>query len=100
MTPQQITVNIRHECAKAYGRGYAAAASRRWHAHRPPVPPHEIVAALIEAATKLRDAADNEIAKEGPDENYAESVFGASIDAVDVALKAVTEWLTAQEPPA
>lgn len=45
-------------------------------------------------------AADDEIAKGDPEDNYGEQVFGPGIDAVDAALSAVTAWLTAQEPPA
>ena len=83
---------------RAYQRGYANCLKGSWPEHKPPFPPDEIVRAMFEAARKLRDAADNAIALDGPpEESVLEKELGPGIDAIDAASEALTEWLKRSE---
>lgn len=102
-TPGELLdAKIQREMKLAYQRGYAAGANRRWNAHRPPLPPHELVAAVIAAATGLRDAVDGQMAMLEPGDNFLEESCGAHMDALDESLRKITAWLTGgvHEPPA
>lgn len=76
----------------AYARGYAAGRRGAWPEHRPPQPPNEVIAKLMAAARKLRDAVDGELAALLPDDEW-QRTLGEPVDAVDEALTAVSDWL-------
>lgn len=85
------------EEANAYQRGYSAGLNGKWPMHKPPRPPDELCAALIEAARELRDAIDGELAKFDPDDEL-ELAVGSKIDALDAQLTRITEWLLTPAP--
>ena len=75
---------------RAYGRGYNA--RNRWPEHRPPCPPNEIVAGLMEAIRKLRDAVDSYLATIDEDDEL-QDMLGPAIDDVDCAMVKLSRWL-------
>lgn len=76
----------------AYGRGYNTGVADRWPDHRPPHPPHPLVAALFRAAQLLRDAVDNELATLGENDEWQTSL-GEPLDQLDVAMTDIGQWL-------
>lgn len=80
---------------RAYGRGYWAAASRRWKEYDPPNPPQEQVLALFVAAKDLREAAFGLLAviepDDGPDGPFVTLLREA--EKVDAAFTEVSKWL-------
>ena len=77
---------------RAYSRGYAAASRHAWPEYRPPHPPVEVIAQLMESAKALRDAVDTELAMLDPEDPWQESL-GTPMDAVDESMIAVSVWL-------
>jgi hypothetical protein len=82
-----------------YAKGYYAGRRKAWPPHMPPEPPNEVIAELMAASQKLRDRVDAFLATVGPDDGM-EEVLGPGIDAVDEAMRRVTEWLAGREPDA
>ncbi|TXH49642.1 MAG: hypothetical protein E6Q97_22305 [Desulfurellales bacterium] len=84
------------EVKRAYRRGYSSGyncrSSHRWPDHKPPEPPNEIVAEIMRAATKLRDAVDIQLATLGDDDEW-QHTLGDPMDEVTVALEKVSAWL-------
>lgn len=80
-----------------YSRGYNAASGRNWHAHRPPMPPDEIVRGFLVAARELRDAIDGQLAVFGEDDEIALEL-GPLIDALDDQFIKMNAWLTSPPP--
>jgi hypothetical protein len=78
-----------------YAKGYYAGRRKAWPAHQPPEPPNEVVATLMAATTKLRNVVDAFLATVGPDDEM-EEMLGPGIDAVDEAMRRVTEWLVGE----
>lgn len=76
---------------QAYGRGYAAGIRGRWPAHKPPLPPNEIIAGLLLALREIRDHLDGELA--AIDDPEWEAAFGPIIEKADTAAELLTEWL-------
>lgn len=76
---------------RAYGNGYAAGIRGRWPAHKPPLPPKEIIADLLLALREIRDHLDGELAT--IDDPEWEAAFGPIIEKADAAAESVTEWL-------
>jgi hypothetical protein len=64
----------------------------RWPAHKPPLPPEPHVARLMEAAQKLADAVDGELATLLEDDPWQEKL-GNPMDEVREALAGVMRWL-------
>jgi hypothetical protein len=83
---------------RAYQRGYYAGSSGRWPEHRPPLPPGEVLAPILQAARALRDGVDGELAKFGPDDDLA-TVLGPLVDALDAALAGLSRWLKSGDHP-
>jgi hypothetical protein len=81
---------------RGYSRGYNTKANH-WPAHRPPIPPHPVVAALMNALLALRDECDSTIATFGPDDELSLRL-GAQIDKADEALRMVSAWLREEAP--
>ena len=79
---------------RAYYRGYAAGSRGRWPDHRPPLPPHDLIRRLMQAAQQLRDDCAAGCATFDPDDEFTR-LLAPSIDAMDEAMAAVTEWLKA-----
>lgn len=77
---------------KAYGRGYTAGSRSRWPEHRPPLPPDPLVRRLLAAAQTIRDGHDKLLATLGPGDDF-EQELGPGIDALDAAMREVTDWL-------
>jgi hypothetical protein len=76
----------------AYSKGYAAGSRGRWPLHRPPLPPDEIVRAIVEPARALRDAADSLVAILDEGDEFAKKL-GPPIDAFDEAMTRLGLWL-------
>lgn len=74
----------------AYQRGYNRGC--RWPEHRPPTPPDKLMSAVIEAARKLRDAVDGELATLGEDDEWQETL-GGPMDEFDHAMTKLSYWL-------
>lgn len=74
----------------AYQRGYCR--GNRWPAHRPPTPPEPHVARLVEAASKLADAVDGELATLLEDDPWQEKL-GNPMDDLRSILAEITDWL-------
>jgi ribosome modulation factor len=83
--------------SRAYSRGYNAGIYGRWAAHRPPAPPDQVVRALFDAAQALRDEADSICATLEPQDEFVKRL-GPRIDAVDVVMCTITEWLSMRDP--
>lgn len=79
----------------AYSKGYNAG-SRHWPLHRPPEPPNVIVAELMRAAMKLRDAVDDQLAQLDPEDDW-QHTLGDPMDEVTAALERVSIWLRARD---
>ena len=62
----------------------------------PPYPPQAEVAAIMKAARELRDEADSICATLADDDDFVKRL-NPHIEAVDAALKAVTNWLKSPE---
>lgn len=73
-----------------YSRGYNTGA--KWPDHKPPRPPDEHIAKLMEAATNLRNRADCYLATIDEDDEL-QSKLGDGIDAVDEVLADIGAWL-------
>lgn len=76
----------------AYGRGYNTGSRGRWPDHRPPKPPDEIISALMQAAQKLRDGVDCELATLDSDDEWTQRL-GPLIDALDEQFMRVGKWV-------
>ena len=81
-----------------YRRGYNAGSRGKWPDHRPPCPPDELLAAFMKAALQLRDAYDDFLARCGPGDDEAESMFGPAIDAMDEAGRQIGFWIRGAKP--
>lgn len=81
---------------RAYSRGYNAARKKSWPAHRPPLPPHEVVANLMSALQQLRDAVDNGCATFDATDPFVVALDPA-ITIADAAMEKVTEWLDKEQ---
>ena len=81
----------------AYGRGYNAGASRRWPDHKPPRPPNEVVAKLMDALQDISDAVDNMCAT-FPEDDPLVAQMWPLVDKSRDALASVTQWLKDQAP--
>ena len=75
-----------------YGKGYNAGKRGSLPDHRPPVPPHEVIASLMTALRNLRDKADSACAMLDPEDEFVQKL-GPGIDEADAALSAVSRWL-------
>lgn len=80
---------------RAYARGFRAKSVKDWPAHKPPMPPPSMVRDIMQAANDLRDEADCLCATFTPDDEVVLRL-GPKIDAVDWAMKAVSEWLQSE----
>lgn len=80
---------------RAYGRGYYAAASRRWPAYAPPHPPQAEVQALFDAAKELNDAAVAVLSVIIPDEPVFIELQKRQGE-MDAAFTKITDWLLNQ----
>lgn len=79
---------------RAYQRGYAAGA--KWPLYKPPMPPHEVLGPIMEAAKSLRDGMDSQLAMF--DENdEINSVLGPLIGKFDEAMVRFGEWLKSED---
>ena len=79
---------------RAYARGYHAGSRSAWPEHRPPRPPDELCAELIDAMRRLRDCADGWLAMFcAEDDDQMHSEIAEGIDHADVVLAKVSEWL-------
>lgn len=81
----------------AYGRGYNAGVAGKWPLHKPPLPPGEMISALMGATRELRDAVDGELATLCDDDRW-QSVLGDPMDRVDQAMTAIGKWIQEPEP--
>lgn len=76
---------------RAYAKGYNAGRRNDWPAHRPPVPPEPVLAALVKALSDLRDGVDGACATlDESDELTAQ--LSPLVDAANDALVGLTEW--------
>jgi hypothetical protein len=80
----------------AYARGYSRCRSHGWPAHKPPTPPHPLVAALLLAARSLRDAVDTEMATFDPEDPVSLALY-EHVDKVDHAATAISAWLRGED---
>lgn len=87
------------EETRAYSRGYSAGVKKQWPLHRPPEPPNELVASLMNAALNLRDCVDGELATIEQNDPW-QKTLGNPMDALDQAMEAVGIWLTNPPPQA
>lgn len=76
----------------AYQRGYQRGIKGGWPDHRPPSPPDELVARLMDAARALRDGVDGELATLDGDDPWTERL-GPLVDAVDESLARIGQWI-------
>ncbi len=83
---------------RAYSRGYNTGSRGAWPEHRPPNPPEGIAREIIQAALALRDGVDGEIATFLDDEPVIQRI-GPLIDAFDVAMAQMGQWVRAVEEP-
>ena len=79
----------------AYGRGYNTGSRGGWPEHRPPVPPNPLFEQLLQAATRLRDEADDCCATLYDDDDDFVRRLSPKIDALDDALRQLSHWLKA-----
>lgn len=77
---------------RGYSRGYWAGSRGAWPDHLPPAPPDDLIAELMAAAHKLRDAVDGELATLDKDDPW-QTALGDGVDAVDEAMTAISSWL-------
>ena len=77
---------------RAYCRGYSAGSRKIWPDHRPIRPPDEIIGPLVEAALRLRDAVDNQLALFDP-EDELQDTLGIPMDDLTLALARCGEWI-------
>jgi hypothetical protein len=75
---------------RCYQRGYQRGA--RWPLHSPPLPPDEIASKIIDAAMKLRNAVDGQLAMFDEDDEMAATLY-PYIDALDAAMTKLSGWL-------
>lgn len=80
-------------CRRRYSAGYAAGSKRAWHEHKPPLPPDEILSAIISAAGELRDGVDSYLACLDEEDDLQQSL-GSLVDKLDESLIKLTAWLT------
>lgn len=81
---------------RGYSRGYIAGSRSRWPEHRPPLPPDPLIRRLMEAARTIRDGHDSLLATLGPGDEFEQQLV-PGIDALDAAMRDVTEWLRQRE---
>lgn len=90
------------EKQRAYARGYYVGMKRilrnAWPDYAPPSPPEEHVRRLIEAAKRIRDAADHVLQVIEPDEPVFQELAD-SLNPIDAALLAITAWLKSLPVP-
>ena len=82
-------------CRRKYNAGYAAGSKRAWHEHKPPLPPDEILSAVISAASELRDGVDSYLACLDEEDELQQSL-GSLVDKLDESLMDVTAWLVSR----
>lgn len=76
----------------AYAKGYAAGSRGSWPAHKPPMPPTELVALMMTAARELRNSVDAQLCLFDKDDDIVLAI-GPKVDVFDQAMIAVTDWL-------
>lgn len=81
---------------RAYGRGYNTGSRGAWPLHRPPRPPDEQIASLLDTLQKLRDGVDGFIATLDEDDDI-NLELGVLVDQADAAMRDVGEWLVQTE---
>lgn len=80
------------EYQRGYSSGYYRGSRGTWPDHRPPQPPNETIAALMEATMNLRNAVDAELATLDGDDEWTERL-GPLVDAVDEQFEKIGHWL-------
>lgn len=78
--------------ARGYSKGYNTGSHGRWHDHKPPKPPDEIVAKLLSTLRELRDVCDNWCATLSEDDDFVLEI-GPKIDRADEVLCELSGWL-------
>ncbi len=81
---------------RAYSKGYAAAGRHAWPAHKPPLPPDEVVRGIITAAQMLFDKADSLQAGYEEDDELIEPLRCA-LDDFGAAMTVMTKWLVERD---
>lgn len=76
---------------RAYAKGYSAGSRGRWPLHKPPRPPDEITAALVDALQALRDQVDGQLAMFDPDDEIVVTLY-PFVDAATEALERVGKY--------
>jgi len=81
-------------CRKSFNLGYSRGYNKgaKWPDHRPPRPPDEHVANLMDAATDLRNRVDGYLATISEDDELQDEL-GMGLDAVDNAMVSIGAWL-------
>lgn len=85
-TPLPSVPRRSEDYKRGYSKGYSA--SWKWPDHIPPRPPDSVIAGLMDAATRLRNEADDLCAMFGPDDDVTKQL-GFAIDALDEAMRLV-----------
>ena len=91
MTPEEKRIYQR-----AYSRGYNAGSAYRWPEHRPPMPPEQAIAEMMQALTDLCGGVDGYLATLSPDDEIEEKL-GPLLDKGNEALARVGHWLRSDE---
>lgn len=97
---EQQAFDLGHKAgySKGYSRAYSMRSSQ-WPAHKPPSPPQERIAAMLESARALRDEAATQIATFEECDPMSQAI-AAKIDAFDAEMRRWTEWLRSGDAPA
>lgn len=82
---------------RAYARGYNAGRRGVWPDHRPIAPPEPVICQLVEAALKLRNAVDGQLAMLGEDDEW-QTTLGDPMDELDEAMKKLSAWILEPTP--
>lgn len=80
---------------RAYQRGYQTRAEQ-YPMHKPPLPPHKILADFLLAATELRNKVDDFCAQFDEDDEVVLAV-SPGIDRLDEAMETYSRWLRDDE---
>jgi hypothetical protein len=79
------------EETRVYAKGYNAGRANRWPDHKPPMPPNELLAELMRAASEVRDEMSGLLGSFDEDDDIQK--HGRGIDALDDAMTKLNAWL-------
>lgn len=77
---------------RAYGKGYNAGSRGAWPAHKPPVPPDEIIGPILRRCIALRDQVDASLATLCDDDDLVLEM-SPLVDELDAALAGLGQWV-------